>query len=139
MIETLVLAFGIGVVSGLRTFTSLAAVFLRQSGFGYAGIIMGVAALGEYVADLSPKIPSRTSFPSNAVRAVSGAIAAWFLTVAHGGEPIAGAIAGVVGAGIGTYGGHAARVAAIARLGAIPAGIAEDVVAIVLAAAIVTR
>jgi uncharacterized membrane protein len=45
----------------------------------------------------------------------------------------------VIGALAGTYGGHAARIAAIARIGAIPAAVAEDVVAIALAALIVTR
>jgi uncharacterized membrane protein len=134
MIESIVLALGIGIVSGLRTFTSLAAVFLMRG--GYPGIVL---AVGEYVADLSPKVPSRTAFPSNVVRALSGAIAAWFLTAAHGGAPMAGAAAGVAGALIGTYGGHAARIAAIEKIGAIPAGIAEDVVAVALAALVVTR
>lgn len=137
MIESLVLALGIGIVSGLRTFTSLAAVFLMRG--GYPGIVLAVLAVGEYVGDLSPKVPSRTAFPSSVARALSGAIAAWFLTAAHGGAPMAGAGAGVAGALIGTYGGHAARIAAIEKIGAIPAGIAEDIVAIALAALIVTR
>ena len=86
-----------------------------------------------------PNIPSRTALPSIVVRPLSGAIAGWWISAAHGGSTIAGAIAGIIGALIGTYGGHAARVAAIARIGAIPAAIAEDVVAIALAALLVTR
>jgi hypothetical protein len=40
---------------------------------------------------------------------------------------------------IGAYAGHAARLAAIARIGLYPAAIVEDLVAIGLAAFIVTR
>jgi uncharacterized membrane protein len=57
----------------------------------------------------------------------------------HHGSGTLGAIAGIIGAVIGTYAGHAARLAAIARIGGYPAAIAEDLVAIGLAAFIVTR
>jgi uncharacterized membrane protein len=136
--ESVLLALGIGVVSGLRAFTSLAALALSR-GVGLWGIVLGVAALGEYVADASPKIPSRTAFPSIVVRPVSGAVGGWLITAWHGGSPAAGAVAGAIGALIGTYGGHAARAAAIPKIGAIPAAVAEDAVAIALAALLVTR
>jgi uncharacterized membrane protein len=136
--ESLLLALGIGFVSGLRAMTSLAALALSR-GIGIWGIVLGVAAIGEYVADASPKIPSRTALPSIVVRPLSGAIAGWFIAAWHGGSPVAGAIVGAIGALIGTYGGHAARVAAIEKIGALPAAIAEDVVAIALAALLVTR
>jgi len=135
--ESLLLAFGIGFVSGLRAFTSLAALFLLRGGI--SGIILAVAAVGEYVADASPKIPSRTALPSIVIRPVSGAMAGWIITAQHGGSPVLGAVLGVIGAFAGTYGGHAARIVAIEKIGAIPAAIAEDVVAILLAALIVTR
>ena len=135
-VESLLLALGIGFVSGLRAFTSLAALALSR-GIGIGGIVLGVAALGEYVADASPKIPSRTAFPSIVIRPLSGAVAGWFIVTWHGGSPVAGAIVGAIGALIGTYGGHAARAAAIAKIGAIPAAVAEDVVAIALAALLV--
>ena len=48
-------------------------------------------------------------------------------------------VAAIVGAVIGAYAGHAARLAAIARIGGYPAAIVEDLVAIGLAAFIVTR
>jgi len=136
--ESLLLALGIGLVSGLRTFTSLAALALSR-GVGVWSIVLGLAALGEYVADASPKIPSRTALPSIVIRPLSGAIAGWFISAWHGGSPVAGAIAGLIGALIGTYGGHAARVAAIAKIGALPAAVTEDVVAVGLAALLVTR
>ena len=136
--ESLLLALGIGFVSGLRAFTSLAALALSR-GFGLWGIVLGLGALGEYVADASPKIPSRTAFPSIVIRPLSGAIAGWFISAWHGGSPVAGAIVGAIGALLGTYGGHAARAAAITKVGAIPAALTEDVVAIALAALLVTR
>ena len=136
--DSLLVALGIGFVSGLRSFTSLAALALSR-GIGVWGIVLGLAALGEFVGDASPKIPSRTALPSVAGRAVSGAVAGWFIAAWHSGSPVAGAIVGVIGALIGTYGGHAARVAAIAKIGAIPAAVVEDLVAIGLAALIVTR
>jgi uncharacterized membrane protein len=133
----LLLALGIGLVSGLRTFTGIAAVFLVRG--GVVGIVLAVAALGEYGYDVSPNCPSRTAFPGNVARIVTGALSGWFLIAARGGSPILGAAAGIVGALIGTYGGHYVRAGLIVRLGAVPAGIVESLVAIALAAFIVTR
>jgi uncharacterized membrane protein len=133
----LLLAVAIGFVSGLRTFTSLAAVFLVRGGLW--GYVLAVCAVGEYVADATPWIPSRTRPPSIVVRSLSGAIAGWFLASSLGGPAIGGAIAGIIGALLGTFGGHAARIAAIARIGPLPAAILEDAVAIGLAAVIVLR
>lgn len=133
----LVLAFGIGFVSGLRAFTSLAALMLLRGGVW--GWVLAVAAIGEYVADASPKIPPRTAFPSIVVRPASGAVAGWLIAGTHGGSTVTGAIVGALGALAGTYGGKAARLVAIDKIGAIPAAVAEDVVAIALAALIVTR
>jgi uncharacterized membrane protein len=131
------LAFAIGFVSGLRTFTSLAAVGLARGGVW--GWVLAVAAVGEYVADAMPRIPSRTRLPSILVRPLSGAIAGWLVAAGHGGSTADGAALGIVGALAGTYGGHAARIVAISRIGPLPAAIAEDAVAIALAALIVTR
>ncbi|BDE05823.1 membrane protein [Vulcanimicrobium alpinum] len=134
---TLLLALGIGVVSGLRTFTGLAAVTLARGGI--AGIVLAIAAVGEYIADAMPWIPSRTALPSIVIRPLSGAIAGWLIAADHGGSAVAGAVAGIAGALAGTYGGHSGRLVLIERIGAFPAAIAEDVVAIALAAFLVTR
>jgi uncharacterized membrane protein len=133
----LILAFGLGLVSGLRTFTSVAAVLLVRGGFW--GIVTAVAAVAEYVADVLPKTPSRTGPVGLAARIISGAFVGWTIASRHGGSALAGTVAGAVGAVIGAFGGHAARIAAIARIGGYPAAIAEDLVAIGLAAFIVTR
>jgi uncharacterized membrane protein len=133
----LFLALAIGFVSGLRTFTSLAAIFLERGGVW--GYILGVCAIGEYVVDAMPWTPSRTAPVGLIARSISGAIAGWFIAGMHDGNAIVGAIAGVVGAVIGAFGGRAARAAAIRAIGALPAAYLEDAVAIGLAFVIVTR
>jgi uncharacterized membrane protein len=133
----LLLALAIGFVSGLRTFTSLAAIFLERG--GVAGYVLGVCAIGEYIVDTMPWIPSRTMPLGVVVRAFSGAIAGWLVASMHGGSFAGGVVAGVIGALLGTYGGHATRIAAIARIGALPAAILEDAVAIGVAAIVVTH
>ncbi len=144
MVVPLILAFAIGFVSGLRTFTSVAAEALvfGNTGWKVAGVVF---ALGEYVVDMLPAAPSRTRPGGVGVRLVSGAFVGYtiaggaYSANVHGPTALAGLGLGAAGALAGTYGGHAARIAAIARIGAIPAALAEDVVAIALAALIVTR
>jgi uncharacterized membrane protein len=133
----LLLAFGLGIVAGMRTFTPIAAVLLARGGVW--GIVFGIAAVAEYVADVLPNTPSRTGTLGLSARIVSGAFAGWMIATIHSGTGIIGAVAGIAGALIGTFAGHAARLAAIARIGGYPAAIAEDLVAIGLAAYIVTR
>jgi uncharacterized membrane protein len=125
------LALILGFVAGLRTFTPVAAVLLVRGGIW--GIVFAVAAAAEYVADILPATPSRTKPIGVTARVVSGAFCGWMIASTFG------AIAGVIGALLGTYLGHAARIAAIARIGAYPAAIVEDLIAIGLAAFAVTR
>src|SRR6478735_725591 len=136
-VTALLLALGLGFVSGLRTFTPVAAVMLVRGGIW--GIVLAVAAVGEYVVDVLPNTPSRTQAVGLSARLVSGAFVGWMIATMHDGSGMFGAIAGIAGAVIGTYVGHAARLAAIARIGGYPAAIVEDLVAIGLAAFIVTR
>jgi uncharacterized membrane protein len=135
-VVALLLALALGIVSGLRTFTSLAALGVVRGGWGYLVVL---PALGEYVVDALPVAPARTRPSGLIVRLISGAVAGYVIAGWHGASAPVGAGCGVVGALIGTYGGYALRMALIARLGAIPAALAEDVVAIALAAVIVTR
>lgn len=119
-----------GIVAGLRVFTG-EAVFFGLRG-GVAGIGFPILAILEYIADAMPWIPPRTQlFPSFTFRVLSGA----FMGYIAGRIP--GAILGVIGAVIGTLYGYRARIAAIQRIGAMPAAIVEDVVAIALAFAAV--
>jgi uncharacterized membrane protein len=137
MLTVMVLAFGLGFVSGLRTLTAPAAAMLARG--GVVGYILAAGALGEYFVDALPGTGARTAFPSVIVRSLSGAFVGWTIATMHGGSHVVGVLAGIVGSLVGTYGGKAARLAAIARIGAIPAALTEDAVAIGLAAFLVTR
>jgi uncharacterized membrane protein len=136
---SLAAAFVLGLVSGLRVFTGPAALYVARGGL--ASIVLVGAAVVEYVVDALPQTPSRTIPVGLAARIVSGAFVGWAATALseHWMPPAAGIIVGIAGALAGTYGGSAARQWGIARFGAIPAAIVEDVVAIVLAAFAVTR
>ena len=134
----LILAFVIGFVSGLRTFTPLAALALVLGSMVWK-VLAVLAALVEYVVDALPAAPSRTRPVGVAARAIAGGVAGWIVAAHLGGSAAAGAALGVAGAVAGAYAGFAARIAAIPRIGAIPAALAEDLVAIALAALIVTR
>ena len=129
-------ALVLGFVAGLRTFTPLAALFLVRG--GWLGIVFGLCALGEYAGDMLPGIPSRTSPPALGARMVSGAIAGWLF----GRKRCRSAgrrVARDRGSDRGAFGGRAVRTIAIERIGAIPAALIEDVVAIGLAVYVVTR
>lgn len=147
----LILALLVGVVAGLRTFTVPAAVAwaavagrLALSGtlLAFLGspvaawILAGLAAL-ELVGDKLPKTPSRKAPGPFVARVVSGA----FCGAAVGwptGQAVPAAIAGALGAVLGTLGGYAARMWLAGRLGRdLPAALLEDVVALGAAALIV--
>jgi uncharacterized membrane protein len=137
LVTILLLSFSLGIVSGLRTFTPLAAVLLRRGSVW--GIVLSVAAVAEYVIDMLPNTPARTAPVGLTARVISGALVGWLIATMHGGQGISGAIVGIIGAVIGTYAGYAARCEAIKRIGAYPAAITGDLIAIGLAALIVTR
>jgi uncharacterized membrane protein len=134
--ESFAAALLLGIVSGLRTFTAVAALWLfRHTGPVAYGL--GVAALLEYLGDLHPNAPARTAAPGLIARIFAGAFCGWAVTSAAAASPIAGALLGACGALIGAYGGLAVRVRSIALIGKVPAAILEDAVAIAGAVAIV--
>jgi uncharacterized membrane protein len=130
-------AFGLGIVAGLRTFTAPAAVLVARG--HVAGYFLIAAAIGEYIVDLLPKTPSRTRPLALYARIVSGGFSGYMVAGMHGAPGLWGAIAGVAGSLVGTYGGYYARVTLIRRVEAIPAALIEDAVAIALAVLVVTR
>jgi uncharacterized membrane protein len=133
MVAMLVVAFALGVSAGLRSLIAPAVVLLARHDT-VAGLIVAVLAGGELVADMLPKTPSRTAPIGLGVRIVSGAFVG--ALIAPGGATglrVAGAVAGVAGALVGTFVGHDLRLKAITPIGAIPAALAEDVVAIAIA------
>ena len=145
------LALLIGIVAGLRTMTASAAIswaaylgwlhldgtWLAFLGYFWTPWILTVLALVELVADQLPSTPSRTVPIQFGARMVTGAISGAAICAAAG-MLVAGGVAGVMGAVIGTFGGRAARAKMATAFGRdVPAALIEDVVAIVAAIVIV--
>lgn len=145
------LAVSIGIVAGLRAMTAPAAVawgahlgylklegsLIAFMGFTWTPWIFTVLALAELVTDQLPTTPSRTVPIQFGTRLLSGALCGAAIGVAAGSLWI-GAVAGIVGAVIGTLGGRAARGWLAAKFGSDrPAAILEDIVAIGAAVLIV--
>jgi uncharacterized membrane protein len=132
MLTMLVVAFALGVVAGLRSLTA-PAVLLVARHYRVAGLIVSVLAVAELIADLLPNTPSRTAPMPLGARIVSGAFVGWFVASGGPATRVAGGVAGIIGALVGTFVGHDLRLKAIARIGAIPAALVEDVVAVGIA------
>ena len=150
----LALALLIGFVAGLRSLTAPGAVSwaaqlgwldLGGSTLGFmastpAVIIFSVAALAEFAADLHPATPNRTSPGPLLGRIVLGGLCGAALTVAGERSLVAGAMLGGAGGLIGAFGGYQARARLTAALRRPTlTAVLEDLIAIVLAVAIVFR
>jgi uncharacterized membrane protein len=134
----LFLAFLLGVVSGVRTFTAPAVLWIMRHG-GLWSYVLGAAAVFEYCYDVHPKAPPRTCTSNIVLRLFSGAFVGWWAAVATGISPASGMIAGGIGAIAGAYVSSWVRGRAIATIGTVPSGLLEDIVAIAAAVAIVAR
>ena len=134
----------IGVIAGLRSMTAPAAVSWRaQAGhldlantwaafLGWASTrwILTLLAIGELVADKLPSTPSRKAAVPFGGRIVTGGLSGAALCAAAG-TTLSGMLAGVVGAVIGTLGGHAFRARLAAAIGSdLPAALVEDAIAV---------
>jgi uncharacterized membrane protein len=142
----LLLAFGLGILAGLRSMTPVAVVAwaarlgqhdlgrtpLAWLGSGIAAWLFAPAALGELVADKLPFTPNRTALGPFVGRLFTGALAGAVLAAGHGGSPAAGALAGALGAVAGTFGGYRARTGLVRALGTPDYVVAllEDAVAV---------
>ena len=151
----LVLAAGIGFVAGLRSLTAPAAVSwaanlgwldlqgtpLAFMGSTAAAVIFSLLALAEYVADMLPQTPSRTTAGPLTARIVMGALSGASLCAAAGRSLPLGAALGGVGGLVGAFAGYEARARLVRALGVRDRVIAlsEDLVAIGLAWLIVSR
>jgi uncharacterized membrane protein len=140
-----VLALLLGVVAGMRAMMAPAAVawathlgrldlagsWLNFFAHPAAVWILSGLALAELVTDQLPRTPSRRVPIQFGTRIVSGGLCGAAVAFAAG--PLwLGALAGVIGAVIGTLGGSAARAALARRFGKDrPAALIEDAVAIV--------
>lgn len=138
-------AFLIGVVAGLRTFMAPAAVSwaaylgwlplegtpLAFLGYTVTPYIFTILALVELVGDQLPSTPSRKTPMQFGARLVSGAFSGAAIGLGAG-SLIVGLVAGVVGAIVGTLGGHEFRRRLALAFGKdLPAALIEDAVAIV--------
>jgi uncharacterized membrane protein len=151
----LLLAFGIGVVAGLRSMTAPAVVAwaahlgwihlsgspLAFMGSAWAVGIFTIGALGEFVADQLPSTPARTAAVGLTARIVIGLLTGACLSVAGGASYWLGALIGAIGAIAGAFGGYQARVRLVRGLHVPDAAIAipEDLVAIGLGLLLVSR
>ena len=152
---TLLLAFGIGVVAGLRSLTAPAVVAwaarlgwinLHDSPLAFMGskwtvVIFTVLAVVEFIGDQLPSTPPRTGAVGLSARIVTGALTGASLAVAGNASLLWGAIAGIVGAVAGAYGGYHARVGLVRSLRVPDFVIAlpEDVIAIGLGLFLASR
>ena len=132
------LAFLLGLVSGLRTFTAPAVLWIMRHGGPWA-YLLSAAALFEYYYDVRPKTPPRTSVAGLVFRLLSGAFVGWWAAAETGVSPAAGASLGGIGALVGAFGSLAVRERAAAAVGNVASGLLEDLVAIAAAVAIVAR
>jgi uncharacterized membrane protein len=118
----LLVAFLLGVIAGLRVLTAPAAVswaaalgrldfhgtWLAFLGYRATPWILSALALVELVTDQLPSTPSRKVPIQLAARVASGAFCGGAVGAAAG-SWFVGAVAGVLGAAVGTFGGAALR------------------------------
>jgi uncharacterized membrane protein len=127
---TFLLVFLIGVLSGLRSLTPVAATawathlgWLKVArAFAWIGTAPAVAiftllALVELVTDKLPNTPSRTAPPGLIARVVMGGLAGACVATAGLQNPATGIVIGIVGALVGGFGGYQARKRLVKALG----------------------
>jgi uncharacterized membrane protein len=151
----LALAFIIGVVAGLRSFTAPAAVcwaaflgwlHLEGSKLSFLGTtaavyVSSLLALGELVLDKQKWIAARTKPGPLIDRIIMGAVSGAAFCISTGQSIPAGAVIGGLGALVGTYGGYQARHRIVENRKApdIAVALVEDVVAVGGAWLVVSR
>ena len=155
MITIFLFCFFLGCIAGLRSLTAPAAVcwgahlgWLHFSGTKLAFIdhnatliILTLLALLELIADKLPKTPARTAAPGLSARILMGAFCGYALAVSTGGNLIVAAVAGIIGALVGTFGGYNIRHVLVtgSRLPDFPVALVEDLIAIAGGFLIVSR
>ena len=149
------LAFAIGIVAGLRSFTAPAAVcwaahlgwlHLEGSKLAFLGTttavyISSALALVELVLDKQSWMGARTKPGPLIDRIIMGALSGAAFCISAGQSITAGAISGGVGALVGTYGGYQARHRIVSNLKVpdIAVALVEDALALGGALLIVSR
>jgi len=143
---SLILAFAIGVVAGLRSMTApaiaawaarlgwidLASTPLAFLGSAVATYILTAFMAAELVADKLPRTPNRTALGPFIGRILTGGLAGAALTAGVGQSLLVGAILGALGGIAGTFGGYRARTGLVRAL-KVPdyvVAVVEDIVAV---------
>ena len=140
------LAFGIGLVTGLRSMTGPALVCwaahlgwfnLEGSRLVFMGSTVATSsfstlALGELVADKLPFIPNRTSAGPLFGRVVLGTLSGAALCVANRQSVVSGAMLGAAGGVAGAFAGYRARAGLVTKshLPDLVIALLEDLVAV---------
>jgi uncharacterized membrane protein len=151
----LLLAFAIGIVTGLRSMTAPAAVawaarlgwlHLQGTPLSFMSSTAAVAiftllALGELVADQLPSTPARTAPLGLGARIAFGALSGAALALAGGQSLALGAVLGAAGGVLGAFAGFQARTRLVKLLKVrdLVVALAEDSVAIAAALFITSR
>jgi uncharacterized membrane protein len=151
----LALAFGIGVVAGLRALTAPTAVAwaahlgwlnLQESRLAFmastwAVILFSILAVFELVGDLLPKTPKRTAPGPLIARIFSGALCGACVCAAANQSLLIGAALGALGAVVGAFAGYEVRKRLVTGLNVkdIVIAIPEDLIALSLAWFLVSR
>ena len=152
--EVLALAFLIGVLNGLRSFTPPAAAAWAAR-LGWIKLEGGLALIGstfvvaiftllaafELVADKMPWMPDRTTTMSLVARAVMGALTGACVAAAGGQWAGAGAACGIAGGMAGAFAGYHARTGSVKALNIpdIYVALVEDLICVAGALWVVTR
>ena len=145
-------ALAIGAAAGSRSSLGVAAPVLARRAGDRPGAgpawrrrlvraVACAAVVGELVGDKLPTTPSRLDPPGAYVRLASGAVGGVLVARrrTRGLGVVAAAAAGAAGAAVGTWGGAAWRRLAVGERPDWPGAVAEDAVALTLAAWAVRR
>jgi uncharacterized membrane protein len=153
--QVLLIAFGIGIIAGLRSLTAPATVawaaqrgwlHLQGTSLSFMGSTAGVAiftvlAVVELVTDQLPKTPARTKPFGLIARVLMGGLSGAGVALAGGQSGAIGACLGAVGGIAGAFAGYWARTGAVRAL-KVPdfvVAVVEDLVAIAGGVFLVTR
>lgn len=155
MTASFFLAFGIGIVAGLRSMTAPAWVawgarldWLKLEGSPFSGMGSAIAlaafslfAVGELIADKLPTIPRRTAPIPLLTRILMGGLCGGCLCASANQSIFPGVILGGIGALVGAFGGYEIRKRLVSGLGiADPlVAVVEDLFALGLAFFLVSR
>ena len=153
--QVLLLAFGIGVIAGLRSLTAPAVVAwaahrgwlnLHATSLSFMGSTAAVAiftilAVVELVVDQLASTPARTKPPGLIARILLGGFAGAAIALAGGQSAAAGCALGAIGGVVGAFAGYRVR-SGLVRALKVPdfvIAVLEDLVAVAGALFIVTR